>query len=438
MAGAPLILLHLSDIHFRSGHSATAFDRDRGLREELERDVRSLVGSLGPVNGILVTGDIAYSGQEDDYKTAQAWLGRLCELVDCPSHRVWTVPGNHDVDRGSVNSSAMLKAMHQEVRRGGAGEVDDRLASWAKDAVAGPAILSPLTNYIQFANQYGCGITRNGFFWEQDLSLNDGSTLRVRGVTSTVISDASDSDGDDKLALGEMQMSAAREDGVEYLIMCHHPPSWLLDQDTFDNYLRRFRIQLFGHKHQQRLDIINDNLRLAAGACHPVRDERLWEPRYNLFSIQVVVDSGRRRLRVDVHPRIWDRVSTRFVRAGDAHFRFEPELQTWQALPPQNAGAAARVEKSSPAQPAQSGMGGDLVDARRRLVYRFYGLSYVVRLDISRILGLLEDGDAGISDSEFGKRVFERAKTRHLLGDLWEAVESRYLDPASVNPFRAR
>lgn len=442
MADTPLHLLHLSDIHFCRGYSGSAFDLDRGLRDELERDAESLVTNVGPVSGILITGDVAFSGAESEYSTAHEWLKRLSVLVGCPSHRVWTVPGNHDVDRRVVGGSTMLQTMHRDVRVGGADNIDRLLEGWARDPIAGPAILSPLSNYVRFADQFGCGIGRDGFFWQQDLSLNDGSVLRVRGVTSTIISDESDSDGDDKLALGEVQMVAPREPGVEFLIMCHHPPSWLHDYDKFENFLRRFRIQLFGHKHQQHLDLINENLRLAAGAVHPSREERPWEPRYNLLSVQVVSGSGKRRLRVDVYPRVWDRVGTKFMpgQPGPApYFRFEPELPDWRAEAPEHAatssGGTGAPSISSP-KPEAIAPGGGLVDARRRLVYRFYGLSYVVRLDIARRLGLVEDVDAGISDSEFGRRVFERARTRNLLGDLWEAVEARYSDPASANPFR--
>src|SRR5205085_1555008 len=75
------------------------------------------------------------------------------------------------------------------------------------------------------------------------------------------------------------------------------------------------------------------------------------------------------------------------------------------------------------------------MNARQRLTYRFFSLSYLARLDVARELSLLQDEDAGITSEELGRRVFQRAREQRKLGQLWVAVEQRYQDPAQNNPF---
>ena len=73
----PLIFLHLSDIHF-SKRSSSAYDPDLDLRKELVADAVHMMEKLKICSGILVSGDIAFSGKPDEYAKAKDWLGELC------------------------------------------------------------------------------------------------------------------------------------------------------------------------------------------------------------------------------------------------------------------------------------------------------------------------------------------------------------------------
>jgi hypothetical protein len=59
---APSTFLHLSDIHFRR-NANTPYDSFKDLRDELERDADEVAKRFGGVQGILISGDIAFSGQ---------------------------------------------------------------------------------------------------------------------------------------------------------------------------------------------------------------------------------------------------------------------------------------------------------------------------------------------------------------------------------------
>jgi hypothetical protein len=85
---ADLAFLHLSDIHFRKGRMGDAHDIDSDLRNELERDLRIVRSTkVRKLDGIIVSGDIAFGGQTEEFDYGDAWIERICELLDCPKSR---------------------------------------------------------------------------------------------------------------------------------------------------------------------------------------------------------------------------------------------------------------------------------------------------------------------------------------------------------------
>ena len=48
---------------------------------------------------VLVTGDLAFSGKEDEYEQVAEFLTALCDASGVDHKHVFSVPGNHDVDR---------------------------------------------------------------------------------------------------------------------------------------------------------------------------------------------------------------------------------------------------------------------------------------------------------------------------------------------------
>ena len=67
-------LIHLSDIHFTAGDT---WDPDEDQRTELLADVRALVDEGGTVDGILIGGDIAFSGAKAEYDVAAEWIEKV-------------------------------------------------------------------------------------------------------------------------------------------------------------------------------------------------------------------------------------------------------------------------------------------------------------------------------------------------------------------------
>src|SRR2546425_13147452 len=116
---ADLTLVHLSDIHFRRGRVGTRYDQDEKIRAELVRDLRELVPRFGKVSGLIISGDIAWSGHKSEYEYAFSWIKSISEHLQCALADVMVIPGNHDVDRAALyrGDSRVLK-LQREIRRG--------------------------------------------------------------------------------------------------------------------------------------------------------------------------------------------------------------------------------------------------------------------------------------------------------------------------------
>lgn len=444
----PLVFIHLSDIHFRHQRSGTKYDLDDELRSELLKDAKRTLGKLSMnTDAILVTGDIAYSGKRPEYEIALEWLKELCLTVSCKREDVKTTPGNHDVDRSIVESSRILEIIHQDLRPSDVADVDARLEKWLRDKQGSSIIFSPLKEYNDFANPFGCYVGPDNLFWNHDLYLNDGSILRLHGLNSTIVSDKSDDDGENRLTLGSIQRRIMRDEGVEHMILCHHPPQWIRGPDRFEDVLNaKVRIQLFGHKHRQRAIQINNCLRLSAGAVHPDRDEQDWEPRYNLFKMEVNGHGNDRHLKVTLYPRIWSDTDFEFKADFDKNgsefrnycLKIDPlEVTTKVASNIESYGAMGEEKPNIVPQPCESETPQkQAMRAVRRMTYRFFTLPYHVRLAIAQKLELLQDDDKGIEDHELFKRFFQRAKQKDLLEELWKEVEAKHPDPSPENPYK--
>jgi hypothetical protein len=181
---ADRIFLHLSDIHFRKGSAGDPHDSDADLRNELERDLRILSNDarLPKIDGIIVSGDIAFGGQKEEFEIAKGWLETVRELIDSPADSIMVTPGNHDVDRALVVPAGPIDVMHEEIRAAaGLAARDDAIARVLRDAAKGPEIFSSIAAYNEFANGYSCGVTPGRPYWERDFGLGHGGMLRIRG-----------------------------------------------------------------------------------------------------------------------------------------------------------------------------------------------------------------------------------------------------------------
>lgn len=422
-----MLILHLSDIHFRHPECNTHADPDGPYRTLMEGDIRFMVDKLGTrIDAIVVTGDIACRGRTEEFMAADTWLTGLASELGNPRSTIFVVPGNHDVDRGISRQRDVRNVQHM-VRNANTPPLrEGELKSQLEHAATSRSIYLPIEAYNDFARKFDCNLfapQRN--YWRNDMPLEHGVKLRLHGWNSTLLSGfGGDDDARGSMFISRLQTVVHPEDGVVNAVLAHHPPGWCVDEDDIDEKICAFaQLHLFGHKHRQRIDQHDTYIRYAAGAVNPNPDEAGWEPGYNLIELKVVPKNLARVLEVRSHVRRY--------RSGDSTFEYRrpPTGATewyFKELPIRGAyqtGATTLTPKVDPpplaaaAAPAIATPPADTV-RDRDLVYRFWSLPMSGRRDIAIALGLLEPGDMQLKESERYGRALLRAKERGLIDRL--------------------
>lgn len=90
--------LHISDIHYQNGDYDTARVRSR-LIECMRR--------IGEFDFILVTGDVMYKHELDT--ECASFLNKLVRECGAASCKIYSCPGNHDVDRGNAKRNLAIE-----------------------------------------------------------------------------------------------------------------------------------------------------------------------------------------------------------------------------------------------------------------------------------------------------------------------------------------
>jgi len=95
-------LLHLSDIHFgRSypeNHYKDSFEKHDEIINGVIDQIKQLPNSLKPEH-IVMTGDIAWFGKQQEFDDAKAWFNQLLKACNLTGKDITFIVGNHDLDR---------------------------------------------------------------------------------------------------------------------------------------------------------------------------------------------------------------------------------------------------------------------------------------------------------------------------------------------------
>lgn len=431
-------MAHIADIHFRTPDCLDPdSDPDRPFRTRMIQDVRSRIRDLGPVDALLVGGDIAFKGDAQEYEVARAWLGEFADACGCRMERVFVVPGNHDVDRTVIASSTSVRNVQTALIRAQASDRERELREQFSDLDSGRALVAPLQAYNEFAKLFHCQVfPPDRLFWKQSLPLERGIELRIYGLTSTLLSGANGTDSTrGRLYLSPLQTVLDPVDDVVNVVLCHHPPDWVLDQDDVEDALRdRAAIQLFGHKHRARIDTGCGFIRCSAGAVNPDRYESNWQPGYNLINIGVRETSQDRMIEVDVYVLQWQTNPECFrpnlSRQGEPVYRHRiaiPRNVSTVTLDDcaANSVATPAIEPEADEELADNpGVSMGQYDTRN-LVFRFWGLTVSQRREIALDLGLIQREELKLPEPERYGRALARAAKRNLLDQIAHEVALR-------------
>ena len=308
----PAVFVHVSDIHFGQEKDDRVYIH-ADVKQQLIADARELVSKIanGVAHGILVTGDIAQSGKWSEYESAGKWLDELAASIGIEIHRVQMVPGNHDLDRSKLSFSGGKILDH--VRAGSAKEYEDILNNPTDRA----ALFAQFDDYGRFSFGYNCPLNNEGAFAsEMEVILAPGRAIRFIRFNSSLLCHGEERDENPELVIGARQFTIPRDNGVENVVLVHHPLNWYKDQDQVRDYIRsRARIFISGHEHDPKVSVDNvepgcDVMMIAAGATIPFKSDGAYTFTYNVieFDWDAEIDG----LLVTMHPRAWNAQHTRF------------------------------------------------------------------------------------------------------------------------------
>lgn len=316
-----LSFIHMSDIHFRL-HSGDPYDIDKPLRTAMINDLKNCaLNHMQKVNGILVCGDLAYSGKEDEFRIANEFLVEVAEVSGCSLENVFCVAGNHDVDQSVIRSSYVIETMQKELNKmdsENADDTDNILRKIQQDPYIQGLLYKPIENYNKFADGLLCSYTVQKQNWERKIKVDDKYTLKLWGMNSVFISNHKDhlDDNGNWLLEGrerEMMMNCSQipipENNVIYMSLCHHPVQCWNNKRLGEMMDERVKVQLYGHKHIQSIDADNRRIRIYTGALQPERGND-WIPLYNWITLSVMEN----KLIVRIYPRIYDNVKGIFCK----------------------------------------------------------------------------------------------------------------------------
>lgn len=272
--------LHLSDIHM--GHGSAAYNSNQVLiLRELYKDVmgRRTFG-VPKIDAILVTGDIAFSGncarrgrgRANEYQEAARWLCSVAKAVRVPPERIYPVPGNHDIQRWSTDRllrSRLLRKVRQS---------PERLDAALGDKAHSLLLRKGLRNYLSFTSHFAPACRRQ--LWWTDQIVSRRKHIALVGLNTALLSNDDKDWG--RLCIGQRQiaktfaMSAPTLVDQFVIVLGHHPLSggWLADEKDIVRYLaENADLHLFGHLHDPdavRIERADGRrfIRVHAGAVH--------------------------------------------------------------------------------------------------------------------------------------------------------------------------
>lgn len=331
------VFVHISDIHFGQEKDQRVHIHNDVKRQLIADAKRVVRGDLkATAAAILVTGDIAFSGVEEQFKVAGEWLDLLAGAVGCPQNQVQMVPGNHDLDRNKTSRSA--QHLLDLIRAGGPAEYEEVMSNPTDRA----ALFARFEDYERFCYGYRCELDGEAkAATNLQITLAPGRSVRFIRMNSSLLCTGEERYDEPELVLGERQFIIDRDDGVENIVLIHHPLNWYKDSADVKTYIdSRARILITGHEHQPNVKVEEvgegaDLMMLAAGATVPFRSNAVYTFTYNVIELEWdPVDDD---LIVTMHPRAWDSKRTCFVaddnRLGGAEPKYKVRCPNFKLAP---------------------------------------------------------------------------------------------------------
>ncbi len=239
-------ILHMSDLYINgdSPDSADDFYKRSISRKMIEAVREHIEKQSSKIDFAAITGDIAFTGKENDYNAAASFLRKLQSMIGKKT-RFFIVPGNHDVDRNKIKR---FFSLHDVVLNS---RTDEFLS--APDNLRNH-IHPRFEQFKKFANSLNPSLYKSKaeYFWVRNFEEYRVSFIGFNSCW------ASENDNDKyRITLGRPQAEKALEWALmpNKIILMHHPFDWLNENDLSryrHELLDQCSLLLHGHAHGER------------------------------------------------------------------------------------------------------------------------------------------------------------------------------------------
>ncbi len=230
-------IIHLTDIHMKGKSDNYICSRTDSIIRAINSVLLSEEAAI-----IVVSGDIAFSGQKDEYQIARKFLNKIkagidtIKGVDCT---ILVVPGNHDCDFSSKNP-IRDKLMPQS----------DADSNIEPEVFAGVSVIQ--NNFFDFNNIYTCPLNKNHFCVTYELTIDSGKILFLL-MNSAWMSQRNEKPGTLFIPCNLLPEVSSEEYDCVCAVL-HHPYGWLNPDNAASlmSYIRKTTdVLLLGHEHRQ-------------------------------------------------------------------------------------------------------------------------------------------------------------------------------------------
>ncbi len=256
-----LHILHISDIHYALEKSPSI----TCIFHEFLNDIkkwRSQQNNMA-IHAICLTGDIAQSGQENQYDSISETINTILNTAGCPKENLFIIPGNHDV-QDFQQISELGKTLLEQVK-------NDKKSIDSH-------VLSHFENYRQFHDKfthYYRFIENNGYL--NSLPENHNTEpkpwynrklkdfpVRIIGLNSALFCLKGFCERG-KIHMGTHPFHEAffqgKADSIpeneQVIVLTHHPLDWLeeTEYEAYSSLMERYSvIHLHGHIHKTKIE----------------------------------------------------------------------------------------------------------------------------------------------------------------------------------------
>ena len=301
-------ILQISDIHWKC--EQPELDDFYNFRKAFLRDIADYVKERNVTfDCMFVCGDIAFSGQKEQYESAAVFLKKTCEKIGCDCSMVYIVPGNHDKNcdaEGKINR----EALHHQLSDPTIGEIKfQELKKISFEHVK--SLYAPFAAYNEFVNQFK-GIEKqmdwcvnpanegknydpgHSMYWNIPIAKENGYEFVLWGINTCLVSDLYDYRIKDGKEIGHKQMLMklayripAPEENQIAISMMHHPKDCIANGKEVADYLDTCcKIQLYGHAHLPYSEHV-DCVKIYSGALQPPERGDDYYPVYNIITLEI-------------------------------------------------------------------------------------------------------------------------------------------------------